>query len=76
MADVMASLPPRDLRAEIDKHFRGTAEERVLAALRLGEESVRLFRAMSPEIPAAQVRDRLRRNKNRGRRKSSVAGCG
>jgi hypothetical protein len=70
----MALLPPRDLQAEINKHFRGTAEERILVALRLGNEAVELFRACSPDIPADQVRVTLQRNKHRGRRPSAVAG--
>jgi hypothetical protein len=70
----MALLPPRDLRTEIDKHFHGTAEARILGVLRLGDEAVELFCAMSPSVPADQARAIMQRNKQRGRRPSVVAG--
>ncbi len=69
----MATLPVHDLEAEVAKHFQGTPEERILGALRLGQETVALFLASLPEgTKAAEARAILRRNKNRGRQQSLV----
>ena len=69
----MASIPPRDLAAEVAKHFHGSPRERLLTSLRLGEEALTLFLATQP--PGASRREArflLQRNKNRGRRFSAV----
>ncbi len=66
-------LPPRDLAFERSKHFRGTPEERFLLALRLGREALDLYMAALPAgTSLAEARDRLRRNKHRGRRRSAL----
>jgi hypothetical protein len=69
----MARLPRRDLAAEVAKHFRGTAEERVLRALDLGQQALDVFLAALPpgtaRLHAAAI---ARRNKQRGRRPSRV----
>lgn len=70
----MARLPRRDLASEASKHFHGTAEERMLAARRLGEEALDLYLASQPPgVTREQARRLLQRNKNRGRRPSTVA---
>jgi hypothetical protein len=71
----MARLPARDLQAEIEKHFKGTPGERIETALRLGREQLALYRAtLPPGTTAEQARAMMQRNKNRGRRRSAVAG--
>jgi len=73
----MARLPPRDLQAEIEKHFHGTPAERIETALRLGREALALFLATMPAgTSQEQARFIMQRNKNRGRRPSGVAGTG
>lgn len=65
--------PSRDLAGEISKHFKGTPEERLELALRLGRRAVELFLATQPPgTTEAQAREILRRNKHRGRRHSRV----
>ena len=44
----MAVFPARDLTGEVGKHFQGTAEERVLQAIRLGQLCLNLFLANQP----------------------------
>jgi hypothetical protein len=69
----MGSLPPRDLQAEIAKHFKGTPEERLREALRLGKAELDTFLAtLPPGTTRAEARDILRRNKHRGRRPSRL----
>jgi hypothetical protein len=69
----MAVFPPRDIKEEAAKHFQGTAEERVLLALRLGDQCLELFLATLPPVTSrTEARDILRRNKSRGRRPSRV----
>lgn len=69
----MAQLQPRDLAAEVSKHFAGTPQERIHVALRLGTQAVDLFLATLPAgTPWAVAADTLRRNKHRGRRPSAV----
>jgi hypothetical protein len=69
----MAQLPPRDLRAEVQRHFWGTAEQRILAALQLGEQMLDLFLATQPPgVSREQARRLLQRNRNRGRRRSGA----
>ena len=69
----MASLPARDLEAELAKHFKGTPESRVREALRLGREALDAFLAtLPPGTTPAEARAILRRNKHRGRRPSKV----
>ena len=69
----MARLPRRDLAAEVAKHFRGTAEERVLLALDLGQRALDVFLAtLPPGTTRVQAAAITRRNKQRGRRPSGV----
>lgn len=69
----MAVFPTRDLTEEVSKHFHGTAEERVLQAIRLGQLCLKLFLANQPPgMTPNEARTILRRNKNRGRRPSSL----
>ncbi|HJQ99054.1 MAG TPA: hypothetical protein VJ826_12145 [Candidatus Polarisedimenticolaceae bacterium] len=69
----MASLPPRDLRAEVAKHFKGTPEERLREALRLGRAELEAFLAtLPPGTTRTQAREILRKNKHRGRRPSRL----
>jgi len=67
----MAQLPPRDLHAEVQRHFRGTPEERVLLALQLGEQVLDVFLATQPPgYSREHARRLLQRNRNRGRQPS------
>jgi len=69
----MATFPPRNLAAEVAKHFHGTPEQRILQALRLGRESVTLYLAtLPPTTTWSEAAERLRRNRYRGRRPSAV----
>ncbi len=69
----MTVFPRRDLKEEVSKHFRGTAEERVLQALRLGQLELKLFLANQPPgMKPDEARAILRRNINRGRRPCSL----
>ena len=69
----MATFPPRDLHAEVAKHFHGSPEQRILTALRLGEEALTLFLAsLPPGTQREQARRIMQRNKSRGRRASAV----
>jgi hypothetical protein len=69
----MARLPRRDLVAEVAKHFRGTAEERVLLALDLGQQGLDVFlAALPPGTTRLQAAAIARRNKQRGRRPSGA----
>lgn len=64
---------PRDLAAEAEKHFKGTAGERVALALRLGEDAVDLYLAGAPAgTTRAEARRALARAKHAGRRRSAV----
>jgi hypothetical protein len=73
----MACLPRRDLAAEVAKHFRGTAEERVLLALDLGQQALDVFlAALPPGSTRLQAAAIARRNKRRGRRPSEVMETG
>ncbi len=69
----MARLPARTLDAEVARHFRGTAEERILLALRLGQEGLDIFLAsLPPGTTRGAAADIARRNKQRGRRRSAA----
>jgi hypothetical protein len=69
----MSAFPTRDLAFERSRHFRDTAEERFFLALRLGREALELYLAgLPPNTSTAEARDRLRRNKHRGRRPSAL----
>ncbi len=69
----MAQLPPRDLEHELHKHFWGTPEERIRAALRLGEEMLALFLStLPPGTTREEARRIAQRNRNRGRHPSAV----
>jgi len=61
----------RDLAAEAAKHFKGSAEERILAALEAGEMALALFRSsLPPGTPVEEARRRLQRATHGGRRPS------
>jgi hypothetical protein len=67
----MTQLPPRDLRAEVQRHFGGTPEERVLVALQLGEQVLDMFLATQPPgCSREHARRLLQRNRNHGRHRS------
>jgi len=67
------SLPPRDLDAEIAKHFKGTPQSRVPEALRLGQEMLDAFlRNLPPVTSRLTALEILSRNKNRGRTPSKL----
>ena len=69
----MAQLPPRDLHAEVQRHFWGTPEQRILAALQLGEQMLDLFLATQlPGVSREQARRLLQRNHTRGRQRSAA----
>lgn len=69
----MSRFAQRDLASEAAKHFQGTPGERIIQAVRLGEEALTLFLAMQPgDMSRAEAREILRRNKHRGRRPSRV----
>lgn len=69
----MSTLPTRDLKDELAKHFKGTPDSRVREALRLGEEALDAFmRTLPPGTTRAEAREILSRNKNRGRTPSKV----
>ncbi len=69
----MALIPPRGLDQEVAKHFQGTPEERMLLALRLGQEALHLFHSTLPAgTTLAEAREILRLNKQRGRQPSKV----
>ena len=69
----MSRLPARDLKTEASKHFKGTVEERLRRALRLGRDSLEIFLATQPPgTTRMEARAILRRNKQLGRRKSRV----
>ena len=69
----MAQLAPRDVAAEVVKHFHGTPEDRIRQALQLGTQAIDLFTATLPAgTPRAVAADMLRRNKHRGRRPSAL----
>lgn len=61
----------RDLAAEAAKHFKGSPEERMLAALEAGEMALALFRTtIPPGTPVEVARRRLQRATHAGRRAS------
>lgn len=65
------ALPPRDLQAEVARHFHGTPESRILLAWRLGREALDLFHAtLPPGTSRAEARRIMQRNTRRGRRPS------
>ena len=69
----MANFPPRDLESEAAKHFKGSVEERLELALRLGRDSLEIFLAtLPPGTTRAEARAILRRKKQIGRRRSDV----
>lgn len=69
----MTRVPLRDLRAEVAKHFRGTPQAGMAAALRLGEQALDLFLATLPAgTTRAEARARMRRTAQYGRRRSAV----
>jgi len=69
----MAHLPARNLHAEVQRHFRGTPAQRILEALRLGEQVLDFFLATQPPgLSREHARRLLQRNRNRGRRRSAA----
>ena len=69
----MNIFPRRDLDQEASKHFQGTPQERLLLALRLGREALKLFMAtLRPGTSEDEAQNMLRRLKHRGRRPSRV----
>jgi len=71
----MPPLPARDWQEELRKHGAGTPEERVRAALRLGEDGLDLFLASAPaDMTRDAARILLQRRKHFGRHPSQVAG--
>jgi hypothetical protein len=64
-------LAARDLASEIRKHFQGTPEERILQAMRLGQQALDIFQAtLAPGTSRAAAREIMQRNKRHGRRPS------
>jgi hypothetical protein len=62
-----SSLLRRDLDAELQKHFWGTPEDRMRAALRLGDEAVELYRSgLAPGTTHGEAREAMRRMKANG----------
>ena len=73
----MGVFPRRDLRAEAHKHFHGNAEQRILTALRLGQEALDLYLTRLPAgTTRAEARRAMQRNTHRGRVPSAVTGAG
>jgi len=67
-------IGPRTIDSEAARHFRGTADERMRAALGAGELALRLYLASQP--PGTRVdeaRRRLQRAAHAGRRPSLSA---
>jgi hypothetical protein len=65
------ALPPRELQAEVARHFHGTPEARILLAWRLGREALDLFQASLPAgTSRAEARRLMQRNTHRGRHRS------
>ena len=72
----MTRLSARDLSEELGKHFAGTPDTRVRAALRLGEQALDLFLATLPRgTTRRRARTIMQRNRHPGRRRSKVAGA-
>ncbi len=73
----MGTFPQRDLRSEAEKQFHGTAEQRILTALRLGRRALEFYLATLPAGTApASARLAMQHNMHRGRRPSAVTGVG
>ena len=69
----MAKLPARNLPTELQRYFWGTPEQRILAALRLGDEVLALFLGTQPPGTTREAARRLlQRNGTRGRRRSAA----
>jgi hypothetical protein len=66
----------RDLDAEVAKFFRGTPDERVARALRLGRRGVDVFLAsLPPGTPRSVAAEMLRVRTRSARRPSSTGGA-
>jgi len=66
----------RDLDAEVAKFFKGTPDERVARALRLGRRGVDVFLAsLPPGTPRSVAAEMLRRCRQADRRRSPGAGA-
>lgn len=67
-------ISPRTLDSEAARHFQGTAEERMRAALGAGELALRLYLASQPPgTGVEEARRRLQRAAHAGRRPSRSA---
>lgn len=66
----------RDLDAEVAKFFKGTPDERVARALRLGRQGVDVFLAsLPPGTPRSVAAEMLRARTRSGRRPSATVGA-
>ncbi len=66
----------RDLDAEVAKFFKGTPDERVVRALRLGRRGVDVFLAsLPPGTPRAVAAEMLTARKRSARRPSAAVGA-
>jgi hypothetical protein len=69
----MAQFLPRSLATELRKHFHGTAGERILTAVRLGQQALDLYLAtLPPGTSRADARRTMQRRTHRGRQPSAV----
>ena len=66
----------RDLNAEMAKFFKGTPDERVSRALRLGRRGVEVFlAALPPGTPRSVAAEMLRARTRAGRRPFAAGGA-
>jgi hypothetical protein len=66
----------RDLDAEVAKFFKGTPDERVARALRLGRRGVDVFLAsLPPGTPRSVAAEMLRTRRRADRRRSAGVGA-
>jgi hypothetical protein len=71
MASMATGISARTLDSEAARHFKGTPEERMRAALEGGELALRLYLAtQSPGTSLEEARRRLQRAAHVGRRYS------
>ena len=64
----------RDLDAEVAKFFKGTPDERVSRALRLGRRGIEVFLASLPPGTPRSVAAEMLRARTRSDRRSTAAG--
>lgn len=66
----------RDLDAEVAKFFKGTPDERVARALRLGRRGVDVFLAsLPPGTPRSAASETLRARRRADRHRSAAVGA-